>query len=272
MNRSIYYLTLILLLVLIVYLRKQYTIPKIVWTHWDKVELPELCATTLRRTKEILYDWDVRFFTSEEFLQWCMPPNGYNELSIQAKTDFMRLWLLKEYGGVWMDISIVLNISINSLYEESALQRAELCGFYLSKFTTNPRYPVFESWFIMAPQNSRIIQLWYTEFLSAIQTGFAVYKQKCRMEGIDFQKIFDSEEDTYLTIHLCFQTVIQKRCWIPPNILYYRAEDTMLRVHSECDWEKECMQQRFRLPYIHTIPYIKLRGPDRGLFPPEFFK
>jgi hypothetical protein len=252
-------------------LRKPYRIPKIVWTHWDNAELPELCASILRRNKQLLYDWDVRFFTSDEFLQWCQPPNGYHELSIQAKTDFMRLWLLNEYGGVWMDISIVLNISINHLYEECMRQRAELSGFYLSGFTTIPQYPVFESWFIMAPQNSRIIQLWYNEFLSAIQTGFGVYKRKCRTEGVEFQNIFNSEDDTYLMIHLCFQTVIQKRCWLPPHILYRRAEDTMFHIHSMCNWEKECMQTHFRLPYIHTIPYIKLRGPDRSLFPPEFF-
>jgi hypothetical protein len=129
---------------------------------------------------------------------------------------------------------------------------------------------VFESWFIMAPQNSRIVQLWYEEFLSAIREGFLSYKRRCLAEGVDPQKIFEKEGDTYLTIHLCYQAVIQKRCWFP-RIVYHKAEDTMLRVHSECDWDSTCMKRQFRMPYVHTIPYIKLRGGDRALFPTDYF-
>lgn len=246
-----------------------YDLPKIVWTHWDSDDLPELCRLCIARTRRVLYDWDVRFITTPEFLKLCTPPAEFDSLAKQAQSDFIRLWLLKEYGGTWMDISIVLNKSLNDLYDESVATRAECTGFYLDGFTTNPSYPVFESWFIMAPVGSRVIASWYNEFYKAVTMGFANYKKMAQAEGVDMQRIFQNENDTYLTIHLCYQVVIQKRG--PTNILYKKAEDTMYSVHQKCDFDGPCMKTEFAKPSVRDIPYIKLRGGDRALFPVAYF-
>jgi len=262
-------LLLFILVGVAVYWRPQqpYILPKIVWTHWDTNNLPELCRVNLERTRRILHDWDVRFFTTADFLRWCLPPQGFDVLSIQHKADFARLWLLKNYGGVWMDISIVLNQSLNALYDECVSSEAELSGFYIEETTTDPKYPVFENWFIMAPQKSRIIQLWFDEFSHACRIGFKKYKQNARDSGLHFHNLLKDDADTYLTQHLCFQKVIQHRIWSPPHIIYRKAEDTMFRVHAKCDWEGRCMKATFNSHDIDDIPYIKLRGGDRVLFP-----
>lgn len=249
-----------------------YTIPKIVWTHWATNDMPELCKLTLERMKKVLSDWDVRFFTNDDFLEWCEPPEEYHKLAIQAQTDFMRLWLLKEHGGVWMDISIVLNQSINPIYDECVSQKSELGGFFAEHLTSNPEYPVFDSWFIMAPKGSNIIRLWYDEFLDATKSGFKNYKDRMLKDGVDPEKIFPTENETYLTIHLCFLTVIQKRVSTKPNIYYLKSGDTMFKIHSKCNWDSECMKKEFNSPSMKDIPYIKLRGNDRDLFPLEMLK
>ena len=266
MNKLYGLLFLLMVVAAIVCTLPPYVLPKIVWTHWDTHALPDLCRLNLERTRRILHDWDVRFFTTAEFLQWVpAPPTGFDALSIQAKTDFMRLWLLKHHGGVWMDISIVLNTSINHLYDECVRQQAALSGFYIEGMTTNPLFPVFESWFIMAPQGSRIMSLWYKEFVCAIEEGFQSYTDRVLAEGVDPQKILDFT--LYLTIHLCYQTVIQTRLWIPQRILQTKAEDTMYRIHATCNWDADCMKAMFKSIDVADIPYIKLRGGDRALFP-----
>jgi hypothetical protein len=267
MNKLFIGIVILLILVAVIgYTLTPYVLPKIVWTHWDTQALPELCRHNLERTKRILHDWDVRFFTTAEFLQWMPnPPPGFDALGTQHKADFMRLWLLKHHGGVWMDISIILNTSINPLYNECVSRQAELSGFYIEGLTTNPTYPVFENWFIMAPQGSRIINLWYDEFVRAIRIGFEAYKEESQKEHVDPQKI--SDFGIYLTQHLCFQAVIQKRVWFPPNIIQKKAEDTMFSVHEKCKWDSECMKNMFNSIDITDIPYIKLRGGDRALFP-----
>ena len=266
MNKLYGLLFLLILVAAIACTLQPYVLPKIVWTHWDTQPLPEFCRLNLERTRRVLHDWDVRFFTTAEFLQWVpTPPTGFDALGIQAKTDFMRLWLLKHHGGVWMDIGIVVNKSINHLYDECVRQQAALSGFYIEGMTTNPLFPVFESWFIMAPQGSRIISLWYKEFVCAIEEGFQPYTDRVLLEGVDPQKILDFT--LYLTIHLCYQTVVQKRLWIPQRILQKKAEDTMYRIHATCNWDADCMKAMFKSIDVADIPYIKLRGGDRALFP-----
>lgn len=250
-----------------------YTLPKIVWTHWDsRAGMPEFCRLNLERTRRILHDWDVRFFTDSDFLQWCPTvPDGFDKLSKQHRADFMRLWLLKKHGGVWMDIGIVLNTSITPLVEECRAAKAELSGFYIEGTTTDMKYPVFENWFIMAPQGSRIINLWYEEYVTAIRQGFNKYKENVRATGVHFHKLLKDDGDVYLTQHLCFQVVIQRRVWLTPNILYKRAEDTMFRIHGKCKWNRECMKSMFKSSIVNDIPYIKLCGGERKLFPITYF-
>jgi len=249
-----------------------YDLPKIVWTHWNTADLPEFCRLNLERTRRILHDWDVRFFTDADFLTWCDPPAGYDALSAQHKADFMRLWLLKKHGGVWMDISIVLNTSLNPMYDECRENKAELSGFYIEGTTTDMRYPVFENWFIMAPRNSNIIDLWYSEFSKATRIGFQQYKAEEQKSGLIFHDLLKEDGDIYLTQHLCFQKVIQHRVWRPPIILYKKAEDTMFKIQKDCDWKIDCMQTEFRKPTIRELPFIKLRGCDRGAFPLSYFE
>ena len=268
------WILLIILLLAVAYTFKPYVLPKIIWTHWDTMDMPELCRLNLERTRRMLPDWDVRFFTTADFAKWDAPiPEGFEKLQIQHKTDFMRLWLLKNYGGVWMDISVVLNTSLNGLWQECVSQQAEMSGFWIEKLTTSPHYLVFENWFIMAPQNSRLIAVWYEEFVKAIRMGFQAYQKATLREGVDPQKIIDDGGGgTYLTQHLCYQAVIQKRLWLPPHIILKRAEDTMFMVHSECGFMAECMKKRFATIDFDDIPWIKLRGGDRALFPIERLK
>jgi hypothetical protein len=200
----------------------------------------------------------------------CTPPTEFHALTKQHQADFIRIWLLKEYGGTWMDISIVLNKSLNNLYDEAVATKAECAGFYLEGFTTNPAYPVFENWFIMAPKDSHFIALWYDEFYKAVTMGFANYKRHAKSQGVDMQRIFQKDDDTYLTMHLCYQVVIQKRMQ-QPNILYKKAEDTMYSVHQKCGFDGSCMKTEFANPAVRDIPYIKLRGGDRALFPVAYF-
>ena len=163
-----------------------------------------------------------------------------------------------------MDAGIIVNESINPLYRECALNKAELLVFENKQHQTNVQYPVAENWFIMAPQGSPVIDLWLQEFEKAIDMGFHAYKKQIKREGVDLQKLMNTPTDVYLTQHGCFQKVLQQR--LPPNskILYHSAEETMFKIHTDCNWDVKCIQQTLQnTEYCKTIPYIKLREADR---------
>ena len=265
----------ILILFIIVYVKPNtYEVPKIIWTHWDTEKLPELVQKIHARTRHILYDWQINFITTQQFLDKCPPgdiPNGFDTLSLPHKADFIRLWLLKKYGGCWMDISILLNQSINSIYEECILKRAEVAGFYIEGLTRDMKYPVFENWFIMAPRNSSLIRYWYDEYYRAIERGFYNYKKDCQRSGVNLQGIFHSDTDIYLTQHLCFQKVLQQYYFIPPITVLYKAEDTMFNLRKLC-WDnsvntKECYKKIYTVDNIRRQKWIKLTSGCRENFP-----
>ena len=265
----LYTLGFLVLVMLILQLqRKTYTLPKIVWTHWDSEQVPEHVSKTVDRMRKMLPDWQVKFLTTDDFLhsinQEEIPP-GFQTLKVEHQADWIRLKLLKKYGGCWIDSGIILNQSINNLYRDCVSNKADVLLFKILGTQTNPLYPVAENWFIMAPPASPMITLWLEEYETAIKMGFKRYKNKIKEEGVDLQKLMNSPGDVYLTQHGCYQKVIQKR--MPPNakVVYHVAEDTMFKIHAtDCKWEKSCIWSTLKdVEYCKTIPYIKLRGGDR---------
>ena len=241
--------------------------PKIVWTHWDSENPPEHVQKTIDRMRKILPDWQVRFVTTDQFLssmnQEEIPP-GFQTLKVEHQADWIRLKLLKAYGGCWIDSGIILNQSIDPLYRDCVSNKADLLCFKILGTQTNPKYPIAENWFLMAPPNSPIILLWLEEYEKAIRMGFKRYKDRLKEEGVDLQNLMKNRDDVYLTQHGCYQKVIQQRM-SDTNVVYHVAEDTMFKIHAKiCKWDKPCIWKKLQdVEYCKTIPYIKLRGGDR---------
>ncbi len=217
---------------------------------------------------KVLPDWQVRFVTTDQYLSSINQetiPSGFQNLKVEHQADWIRLKLLQTYGGCWIDSGIILNQSINPLYRECVSNKADLLVFKILGTQTNPKYPIAENWFIMAPPNSPMITLWLEEYEKAIRMGFKRYKERIKEEGVDLQKLMNDPKDVYLTQHGCYQKVIQQR--MPPNakIIYHVAEETMFKIHATvCNWDKTCIWNKLRdVKYCKTIPYIKLRGGDR---------
>ena len=247
--------------------RTPYDLPKVVWTHWDSDSPPEHVTKTIERMRRMLPDWQVNFITTDQFLSSINQeeiPSNFNTLRVEHQADWIRLKLLKQYGGCWMDSGILLNQSINNLYRDCASNKADLLVFKILGTQTNPQYPIAENWFIMAPPQSPMITLWLEEYEKAIRIGFKRYKATLKEEGVDLQNLMKSPDDVYLTQHACYQKVIQQR--MPDTkVVYHVAEDTMFKIHARtCNWEKSCIWSTLKdVEYCKTIPYIKLRGGDR---------
>lgn len=259
---------LVLVLLLMQFKREAYNLPKIVWTHWDSDNPPEHVTKNIERMRKMLPDWQVNFITTDQFLESINQeeiPAGFATLRVEHQADWIRLKLLKRYGGCWIDSGIILNQSINNLYRDCASQRADLLVFKILGTQSNPKYPIAENWFIMAPPGSPMVTVWLEEYERAIKMGFKRYKDRLKEEGVDLQKLMTKPEDVYLTQHGCYQKVIQQRMPTGSVIVYKTAEDTMFKIHAkDCSWDKSCIWAKLKdVEYCKTIPYIKLRGGDR---------
>ena len=248
-----------------------YDLPKIIWTHWDNMDTaPLLIKNILELRKSKLEGWTINVLNDsniDKYIDKNKYPKNYDMLMPSQKSDWIRLYLLKNYGGLWLDAGIVINNSdeFNKLYTTSLMYRSELTGFYLNgSIVNNDPTTFFESWFIMAPKNSKIINLWFHEFEHAINIGFLQYKNDIIKKGVNVEKVYVfGENDTYLTIHATLQKLLQLKEISHPRMILYKAEDTMFKLHIDCDWDSDCIYDKITKEDIKHIPYIKLRGADR---------
>jgi hypothetical protein len=286
-NSRIVLLSIILLIItlLLYYLSKEsfqnnYDLPKIVWSYWDSDTLPEQIQLIYENNKKKLDGWDYKLVNNsnkKEFIGDDHDNISTKKLSPEHYADWLRLYLLKKYGGVWMDISIILNENFDKLYNKSIELKPELTGFDSPIHTDSTiDLPVVENSFIMAPKNSSIISLWYEEYMKAINNGFLEYKMEQIQNGVNYQNIFGKTNDgeVYLTQHGCLQVVFQKRLTSLPKMHLEKTNKSMYKIHYECSWDKKCLQEKINdKSYSKKIPYIKLRGDDRdGLDLTNYFK
>ena len=248
-----------------------YELPKIIWCYWHSDDMPEQIRQIQENNKRKLIGWTIVIVTNSTKQKYVGNDDRKiikKKLSPEYYSDWLRLYLLKKYGGTWMDISIIINNEnqFNNLWSESIMNKYELVGFNGSHLERDTiEHPVIENWFIMAPKNSEIISLWFEEYEKAIEMGFLEYKNQSIKNGIDYQNIFSDEpSQVYLTQDGCLQVVLQKRLGRKANIYYQNAMETMFKVQSNCSWDKKCLQEKLNNNlYSKITPYIKLTGADR---------
>jgi len=288
-QRSIYILiaSLCILLLLLVYLKSSPVegfsdsadipdmpdmpdIPKIIWAYWHDAQIPPKLKRILDERREVLSTWEHRLLdetTVYDYIPRDEFPQGYDELGHAHKADWIRLYILKVYGGCWMDSSIIVNSGdeLERIYKESVDSSSEFTGFYLSSHTLNSvKETYIENWFILAPPSSRLISLWYEEYTEAVKIGFLAYKQKV-VSKINVSNIYGEDDNVYLTQHVALQYVLRHRLTTRPKIIINDASDTMFKPHVDCGWNPECVIEYLKdTPKANQPPYIKLRSNERN--------
>lgn len=120
-----------------------------VWVYWqgDRQPYIDLCIDTIKKHSiglnfTLLNDYKVKSYL-------CLP-SIYNTLSVVHRADYIRVALLKEYGGIWLDAdTIVLKPLVKYL---SFLKKYKFLGFGKSR---TPQTAV-----IAGTTDSLILSLW----------------------------------------------------------------------------------------------------------------
>lgn len=257
--------------------KSSYVLPKIIWMFWDKPELPELINLIKENNALKLKGWEI-IYLNELNINNYIPkdeyPANFNTLGIQHKADWIRLYLLNKYGGTWLDASIIIN-DVNALvklYNDSINIQSQFTGFNFKNYedgaVSNNGIPLYvENWFIMAPINSTVINLWLIQYERAIQMGFQNYRKVLDDDKIDTSKIFAKPTGVYLTQHACLQYVFQKQLdFSSTPMIILPAENDMLKISVGCNFDNACTMNKIknRLDEVYDVPYIKLVNADRN--------
>ena len=280
-NKKIILLLIFLIIVLVVFLyyntkiekfqnnmNTTYELPKQIWIYWDSNIMPKNVKLITDNIIKNAAAWKVTILsdtTIDKYIRNDKFPKKYSTLSPQHKADFIRLYLLKNYGGLWLDASIIVNDynALNNLYNESIEKKSQLTVFNKEyEWQTDSRYPIIENWFIMAPKDSYIISIWLQEYEKAIEMSFENYRKDLESNGINLQEIIG----TYHIQHLAMQKILQKDITNISDILIKRADDNMLKFAVDCNIDDACMKDKIKdKKYMKQFPYIKLNGCLRDL-------
>ena len=264
----LYVLGMLLTIVVVyhIYRSLSYTLPKIVWSYWEK-DIPPLIQTILDDRARNLPGWKhihLDGVTCRDYIH--IPfPSRYNTLSPAHKADWIRLALLLQYGGCWMDCGIIVNRQeeLDDMYRNSWASMSDCTGFYLEKLLYQHNITTYiENWFLMAPARSRFLHAVMKEYSAAIDIGFEAYKTYAEHLPCPVHHIY-SLFGTYLTQHVCIQVALHK---VHPTILLYRAEDSMMKLNKECDFQSRCVMETLRddRSVRRRIPFMKLTSGERG--------
>ncbi|MCF9045708.1 glycosyltransferase family 32 protein [Acinetobacter nectaris] len=146
--------------------RKNYKakgIPKKIWMYWDSEEPNLLVDYCINNTINICSDYEVivlNSYTVKDYIN--IPDIDFSGIKKAVVADYIRLALLKKYGGVWMDASIF--ITQNFDWFLNRIDNNTNFLFYSDPCTYDIDNPIFENWFIAAPEGSELITDWFNEF------------------------------------------------------------------------------------------------------------
>ena len=160
----------------------------------------------------------------------------YNNLDPVRFSDFLRLYLLFNYGGIWMDGGIFVTNGefINNYYKEMINNRYDVCLYEYKVMSLD--FPHLDNWFIISPKNSIFIKDLYDEFKNAYKLGFLEYKKKILLPSkIKLDNTIGYGDDTYLLQHVIMKYLLKNN----PNkykINIKIAEKSMFKIHEKYDW------------------------------------
>jgi hypothetical protein len=247
-------------------------IPKIIWSYWQQAPTPELILQCYANWKRFAPDYDIRILSKDSLLQWITQERfieGFDLLPAFRQADWIRLQLLKQYGGVWIDASTILTQDLNWVQQTQQKSQSEYVGFYIEGLSNRADQPILENWFMACVPNSQFIADLAQEFDHALLLGGEKYleelAQKNQLERA-VQKLNPSTQ-RYLLMHVA-ASALMDRHHSRYRLTLLCAEDSALGFHQSLKWRKRQLYATLALlPCPKKLPIlVKLRGNDRRIF------
>jgi len=241
-------------------------IPKKIWCYWDR-DVPDVVQKCLESWRYFNPDYTITLVNKEN-LSTYVPGVDFSKMkhineTPQKFSDMVRLHILAQEGGFWIDATIICQKSFDWIQNIQKKSGSEFVGYYIDSFTF-PEYintsPVIENWFFACVKNSRFVNDWLNEFTQinnydTVEKYVDDVKSKVNIQNINMPY--------YLSMHVSAQKILQSIGKYKVDLL--KAEDTALKYLVDNNWNSEkSVEQLLQLKYIEQ-PIIKLRGNERTI-------
>jgi len=259
-----------------------------IWGYWAQgaEQMPvffQLCVDTWRHHNP---NWDVRVLNLDnvgEFLSEAELPNRFTQMfSHQTASDAVRLALLSRYGGVWLDVNVLLRTSLDKLcWDDISSGESSAAAFFHPSYGTKELggEDFVESWFLATRANNPFFMRWRDLFRELFYNRLDVKAlcehplyQGLNLSGFDrlnreFQASFDFKE--YLAIHVMCHRLLEtdtdaREQW--QRSRRFNTNDSAFRVQLEAERQGTNIGMVFvggdkSWDAVANVPLIKFTTP-----------
>lgn len=175
------------------------TTPRIVWLYWHQgwSHAPALVAKCASSWVARNPDWQIHFLSAENISKFISLPEYLNDLEVPlpALSDIIRIHLLAEYGGIWVDATTWCSRPLNDWVDNVV----EGNGFFAYSNPTSDR--PLSSWFLAACKGNYLSKAWKTA-----TDNFWQMRTSCPAPS-DITS--DYESDDYFWFHGLFRNLLE---------------------------------------------------------------
>ncbi|KAJ3100145.1 hypothetical protein HDU97_002477 [Phlyctochytrium planicorne] len=248
-------------------------IPRQIWTFWDSGNPPLFVRECIEGWRRYNPEYNITVISHDTISKYIKtpPPANLNGMFNRFMADWVRLAVVSERGGIWMDASMILTGSMDYILRKQEKYHFESFGYFLRVYTTNFTIPVFESWFFASAPQGAWVSAWFSEFNKIFANFNMEDKYLEYLESIYGQKGYErilqgNNMPEYLKIHMASQKVLTMDNIKPPYA--EEAEKTPYLIMDETGFDDWAAAEMLVKPWNekkHPIPWIfKLRGGVRS--------
>ena len=245
-------------------IKNRKAIPKIIWAFWDSKEMPELVKICINNWKELHPDFEINILNNETIHTFLPNFPKLKDFNPVFKSDLLRLSLLKEYGGIYLDASVFLNQRLDqyiSFYIENNL---DLLVFSSEGHPNDKKYPITENWFIISEKNNLFIEKWLfyvTEvFLS---NDFESYFKKNETRKMAYNSVNETKRD-YFFSYMASQLVMREITNTTIGFLDSTKNGFFYNYYFKFNYEKIAKFLLLQTKYSRFPSIIKLIAKNRA--------
>jgi len=237
-------------------------IPKTIWTFWDEEDLPELVEKCINTWRKHNPGYTIVVLNPSNLARYCSKARNILGSkfadSPQRLSDMVRLCVLYEHGGLWADATMIMQKSLDFIFEEQENSRFEFYGYTIREGSS--RFTQIESWFFGAVPESRFVGLWRDALMEMNEyESLEAYLESIVARGVRLEFI---SNPIYFLVYCAEQLVLQKLLpagYESEHFFLSRSEEGPFQFVVDNGWqagpslEALCQDSKYRSQPMHKL-------------------
>ena len=245
-------------------IKNRKAIPKIIWAFWDSKEMPEVVKICINNWKELHPDFEINILNNETIHTFLPNFPKLKDFNPVFKSDLLRLSLLKEYGGIYLDASVFLNQRLDqyiSFYIENNL---DLLVFSSEGHPNDKKYPITESWFIISEKTNLFIEKWLFYLTEVfLSNDFESYFKNNETRKMAYNSVNETKRD-YFFSYMASQLVMREITNTTIGFLDSTKNGFFYNYYFKFNYEKIAKFLLLQTKYSRFPSIIKLIAKNRA--------